>query len=114
MPGLGRLAFVRDGDDTHLVIALASLVGKWARDHLMRRITRWHRGFAPDLPEASGYHDPVTTKFVKASALVRKKQKVVSACFERLALGKVATSSAQSRKARQKKSPPSQSLLPLA
>jgi ribonuclease HII len=93
MPGVGRLAFVRDGDDTHLVIALASLVGKWARDHLMRRIVRWHRAFVPDLPEASGYHDPVTTKFVKASALVRKKQKVLSACFERLALGKVLTSS---------------------
>ena len=115
MPGVGRLAFVRDGDDTHLVIALASLVGKWARDHLMRRITRWHRAFAPDLPEASGYHDPVTTKFVKASALVRKKQKVHSACFERLALGKAApTSSARPKKKKALSEPPSQSLLPLA
>lgn len=119
MPGVGRLAFVRDGDDTHLVIALASLVGKWARDHLMRRIVRWHQSFAPELPEASGYHDPVTTRFVKASALVRKKQRVLPACFERLALGKVAaTSSARSPKAPRKTSPPpeppSQSLLPLA
>lgn len=118
MPGVGRLAFVRDGDDTHLVIALASLVGKWARDHLMRRIVRWHQAFEPRLPEASGYHDPVTTKFVKASALVRKKQKVVSACFERLALGKVTSSAPRSRKspAQPKTQPaePSQSLLPLA
>lgn len=122
MPGVGRLAFVRDGDDSHLVIALASLVGKWARDHLMRRIVRWHQGFAPGLPEASGYHDPVTTKFVNASALVRKKQKVLSACFERLALGKVAkvaaaaTSSAPKKQERRKTppEPPSQSLLPLA
>jgi ribonuclease HII len=116
MPGVGRLAFVRDGDDTHLVIALASLVGKWARDHLMRRIVRWHQGFAPGLPEASGYHDPVTTKFVKASALVRKKQKVQSACFERLALGRVAATSSEPRKKKPTASPepPSQSLLPLA
>jgi hypothetical protein len=116
MPGVGRLAFVRDGDDTHLIIALASLVGKWARDHLMRRIVRWHQGFAPGLPEASGYHDPVTTKFVNASALVRKKQKVAPACFERLALGRVATSSAEKQR-KQKEAPaepPSQSLLPLA
>jgi ribonuclease HII len=98
IPGVGRFAFVRDGDDTHLVIALASLIGKWVRDHLMRRIVRWHRGFAPELPEASGYHDPVTTKFVSASALVRKKQKVASACFERLALGKVTSSAPRSRK----------------
>jgi ribonuclease HII len=115
MPGVGRLAFVRDGDDTHLVIALASLVGKWARDHLMRRIVRWHRGFAPGLPEASGYHDPVTTKFVKASALVRKKQKVQPACFERLALGKVTSSGPSPKsKARPKTPAPIQSQLELA
>ncbi len=102
VPGVGRLAFVRDADDTHLVVALASLVGKWVRDHLMRRVVRWHRTFAPELPDASGYHDPVTTKFIAASALVRKERNVAAACFERLALSRQeakATSSARSPKA---------------
>lgn len=101
VPGVGRLAFVRDADDSHLVVALASLVGKWVRDHLMRRVVRWHRALVPDLPDASGYHDPVTTKFIAASALVRKERNVAPACFERLAL----TSSAPSPQAPPKRSP---------
>ena len=91
MPGVGRLAFLRDADDTHLIIGLASLVGKWARDHLMRRIVRWHRSRSPeghDLPEASGYHDPVTTRFVSGTALLRKKLRVETSCFERTSLGR--------------------------
>jgi ribonuclease HII len=88
VPGVGRLAFVRDADDTHLIVGLASLVGKWVRDHLMRRVVRFHRDEIPDLPDASGYHDPVTTSFIKLSALVRKKRNVEPACFERVALGK--------------------------
>jgi ribonuclease HII len=92
VPGVGRLAFVRDGDDTHLIIGLASLVGKWARDHLMRRVVRYHRthaaaaGSGADLAEASGYHDPVTTQFINASALTRKNRRIAPTCFERAAL----------------------------
>jgi hypothetical protein len=88
LPGVGRLAYLRDADDTHLVVGLASLVGKWARDHLMRRIVRWHRSHVPDAPEASGYHDPVSSRFVEATALVRKKLKVDPRCFERSSIGK--------------------------
>jgi ribonuclease HII len=92
VPGVGRLAFVRDGDDTHLIIGLASLVGKWARDHLMRRVVRYHRvhGAAHDLgelPDASGYHDPVTTQFIRATTLGRSSRRVDPICFERTALG---------------------------
>jgi ribonuclease HII len=105
VPGVGRLAFVRDADDTHLIVALASLVGKWVRDHLMRRVVRWHRAHVPDLPDASGYHDPVTTKFIAASALVRKERNVAPACFERLALSSASTSSGPSPKARRTTSP---------
>lgn len=89
VPGVGRLAFVRDADESHLVVGLASLVGKWVRDQLMRRVVRWHRARHPEgaeLPEASGYHDPVTTRFVEATALVRKKGRVEDACFERVSL----------------------------
>lgn len=104
-PGVGRLAFLRDADERHLVVGLASLVGKWLRDQLMRRIIRYHRADDPELPEASGYHDPVTTRFIAATALLRKKRKVESVCFERAALGRAsdaATSSAKRRSEQRK------------
>jgi ribonuclease HII len=97
LPGVGRLAFVRDADENHLIVGLASLVGKWARDHLMRRVIRWHRTRTSDeLPDASGYHDPTTTTFVKKTALLRKKLRVETDCFERAALGRMEAISAAS------------------
>lgn len=107
VPGVGRLAFVRDADESHLVVGLASLVGKWVRDHMMRRVVRFHREHDPALPDASGYHDPVTTRFIRASALIRKTRRVEPACFERGALYKKeesATSSEPKRPGRPKKS----------
>jgi len=112
VPGVGRLAFVRDGDDTHLIIGLASLVGKWARDHLMRRVVRYHRVHDATLPDASGYHDPVTTKFIAASTLIRKRQRIEANCFERTALGKSLTSSSPKKKAKAQRQHPSLPLLP--
>jgi len=107
VPGVGRLAFVRDADDTHLIVGLASLVGKWARDHLMRRVVRYHQVHDTTLPDVSGYHDPVTSSFILASTLIRKKQRVDPTCFERTALGRVAaTSSAKARRSVQPKVPP--------
>lgn len=100
VPGVGRLAFVRDGDEKHMLVGLASLVGKWVRDAFMRRIVRFHRGLLPDLPDASGYHNPVTTQFVAASAVVRKQRRVEDACFERRALS---TSSAEPRSPKEPK-----------
>ena len=91
---LGRVAFVRDADAGHLLVALASLVGKWVRDFLTRRVTRYHRAYDPALPEASGYHDPVTTRFIRASALARRDRGVSEACFERRALGNHANGAA--------------------
>lgn len=86
-PGIGRVAFVRDADETHLLVGMASLVGKWVRDLMMDRIVRYHREVDESLPSASGYHDPVTTRFIEASALARKKRALPDACFERVALG---------------------------
>jgi ribonuclease HII len=85
-PGLGHVAFVRDADANHLLVALASLVGKWVRDLLTRRVTRYHRAHDATLPEASGYHDPVTARFVRLSALSRKSRGVPDECFERRAV----------------------------
>jgi ribonuclease HII len=87
VPGVGSVAFVRDAEERDILVAMASLVGKWARDLLMRRIIRYHREAIPDLPEASGYHDPVTTRFIQATALHRKKTRIDDECFVRRALG---------------------------
>jgi ribonuclease HII len=87
IPGLGRIAFVRDADDRHMLVSMASLVGKWTRDLLMSRIVRYHREHDAELPDASGYHDPVTSRFVEATRLHRQRRALPDACFERRALG---------------------------
>jgi hypothetical protein len=86
VPGVGRVAFVRDADDKHLLVSMASLVGKWVRDLLMARVVRYHRVEQPDLPDASGYHDPVTTRFIDATKLTRRARSLPDECFERRAL----------------------------
>jgi ribonuclease HII len=86
VPGLGRIAFVRDADDRHMLVSMASLVGKWTRDLLMSRIVRYHRERDAELPDASGYHDPVTARFVDATRLHRRKRALPDDCFERRAL----------------------------
>jgi ribonuclease HII len=85
VPGLGSIAFVRDAEDKHLLVGMASLVGKWVRDLLMARIVHHHREFDGDLPDASGYHDPVTARFVEATRLAREKRELPEDCFERRA-----------------------------
>jgi ribonuclease HII len=90
VPGLGRIAFVRDADDRHILVSMASLVGKWARELLMARIVRYHRERDPELPDASGYHDPVTARFVEATRLARRRHALPDDCFERRAAYKEA------------------------
>jgi ribonuclease HII len=85
VPGLGIITFVRDAEDKNLLVGMASLVGKWVRDLLMARIVRYHRVDAPDLPDASGYHDPVTTRFIDATRLLRRKRALPDDCFQRRA-----------------------------
>jgi len=83
VPGVGRLAFVRDADGSNLLVGIASLVGKYLRDLLMRRITSFYRAEDPDLPEASGYHDPVTKAFVQRTQAPRLRLKIQDDCFTR-------------------------------
>jgi ribonuclease HII len=84
-PGLGEIAFVRDADATDLCVAMASMVGKYVREALMARVVRFYRGELPELPDASGYYDPVTTTFMDATRLVRERRQVPDTCFERRA-----------------------------
>lgn len=86
-PGLGEIAFVRDSDASDRCVAMASLVGKWLREVLMARVVRFYREADAELPDASGYYDPVTTRFMEATALVREKRSVPDGCFERRSAG---------------------------
>jgi ribonuclease HII len=85
-PGLGEIRFVVDADANDRLVGLASLVGKWLREVLMGRITRHYQAFDPELPSASGYHDPITEQFVAATRLHRKRAKIPDHCFERTSL----------------------------
>jgi ribonuclease HII len=83
-PGLGTISFVRDADASHMLVAMASMVGKWIREVMMARIVRFYGHRDDAMLDASGYHDPVTDRFVAATALVRRKKEIPSACFERV------------------------------
>lgn len=86
-PGVGELHFVEDADASDMLVSMASLVGKYLREALMDRVGGHYRALDASLPVVSGYHDPVTTKFVAATQLLRKKRKVDDDCFLRRKLG---------------------------
>lgn len=81
-PNLGELHFVRDADATDPLVMLASLVGKYVRELLMARVARFYPKVEGE-PAPSGYHDPVSRRFVESSALVRRDRGVPDQCFER-------------------------------
>ncbi|MBI4703745.1 MAG: hypothetical protein HY744_21760 [Deltaproteobacteria bacterium] len=81
--GVGEVAFARDADASDLLVGLASLVGKYLRELVMARVVRYYRRAVPELPDASGYWDPVTARFVRDSEPVRRALALPDACFER-------------------------------
>ena len=80
--GLGEVHFVMDADARHPLVMLASVVGKYLRELLMSRVSRWYTD-GGDAPSPSGYHDPVTKRFIRTTSLLRKKRKVPKTCFIR-------------------------------
>lgn len=80
---IGTVAFVRDGDATDPAISLASLFGKYVRELTMERIYRYYASHVAGVGRASGYHDPVTTRFIEATALTRKRLEIADECFSR-------------------------------
>lgn len=86
-PGLGEIAFVRDSDASNILVGLASLVGKYLREVLMSRIVRHYQRLDAALPIVSGYHDPVTDRFVVSTEALRRRHRVPGACFERDKIG---------------------------
>jgi ribonuclease HII len=81
--GVGEVRFEVDADARHLPVALASIVGKYVREICMRRIGEFYRRGDPELRLASGYHDPVTTRFVEATELPRRRLGIAQDCFRR-------------------------------
>jgi ribonuclease HII len=65
VPGIGRVVFERDADAGHSAVAIASVVGKYVRELWMDGLAK-ASGWSGEAP--SGYHDPVTARFVDATA----------------------------------------------
>ena len=82
-PGLGEVHFVRDVDSRDQLVMLASMVGKYVRELLMSRVSAFYTDGGDESAKPSGYHDPVTAHFVRATALARRRRKVPDRCFER-------------------------------
>jgi len=82
-PTLGEIAFVRDADAADPLVMLASLVGKYLRELLMARVSRFYPEKLSEPDPPSGYHDPVSNRFVDATALIRKRRRVPDTCFQR-------------------------------
>lgn len=81
--GLGEVSFVVDADASQLPVGIASMVGKYVRELAMERQNRFYRDHDASLTTGSGYHDPVTKRFVQDSAALRRRLKIVDACFAR-------------------------------
>jgi ribonuclease HII len=81
--GVGHVRFEIDADQNHLPVALASMIGKYVRELWMLRHNRFYQARDPELLDVSGYHDPVTRRFIAASELLRKQLGVEEACFLR-------------------------------
>ena len=81
--GVGELRFEVDADARHLPVALASIVGKYVREVCMHRIGEFYRNDVPGLMLASGYHDPVTTRFIEATERSRHRLGIAPDCFQR-------------------------------
>ena len=85
LDGVGEVRFEVAADVRHLPVALASIVGKYVREIGMLRIGEFYRRDEPALTLACGYHDPVTTRFIEATAPSRRRLGIVDDCFRRQA-----------------------------
>ena len=80
---LGSVRFEVGADATHLPVALASMLGKYIRELAVERQNRFYARHLPSLQPASGYHDPVTTRFIADTEPVRRRLRIARSCFER-------------------------------
>lgn len=81
--GLGRVSFVMDADGSDILVALASLVGKYVREVLMGKVADFYLARDASLQRPSGYRDPVSGRFVLATVALRAALGVPDRCFLR-------------------------------
>lgn len=81
-PGIGEINFVQDADARDPLVMLASLVGKYVRELLMARISRFH-GSSAESQKVSGYHDRRTDAWVETTLGRRRSLRIADDCFER-------------------------------
>jgi ribonuclease HII len=81
--GLGRVEFVRHAEAAHPPVAMASMIAKMLREHVM---DQWHgllSRLTPGLGTCSGYRDVVTKRYVAATESARQRLGIPDACFLR-------------------------------
>lgn len=81
-PGIGEIHFVQDADARDPLVMLASLVGKYVRELLMARVSRFHASPGED-EKVSGYHDPRTSAWALGTLGRRRSLRIFDDCFER-------------------------------
>ncbi|MCB9667544.1 MAG: hypothetical protein H6715_05425 [Myxococcales bacterium] len=81
--GFGELRFAVGADGHHLPVALASMVGKYVRELCMLRAHHFYARGDRELQKVSGYHDPLTARFVRRTAKLRRQLGIAPECFER-------------------------------
>ena len=79
--GLGTVSFIKDGDSSHLPVAVASMIGKYTRELAMLRLNNVLTPSA--IKKASGYRDKVTAEFVKLTSMRRHDIGLADHCFFR-------------------------------
>lgn len=77
----GRVSFIRDGDASHLPIAVASMVGKYLRELAMRDLNMLFA--SQNIRPASGYRDKVTAHLIEQTEEAREQIGIKPGCFLR-------------------------------
>jgi ribonuclease HII len=75
------VSFIRDGDATHLPIAVASMIGKYARELAVHDLNTLLE--TPGVRKTSGYHNHLTAIFVEKTAERRTEIGLKDRCFIR-------------------------------
>jgi ribonuclease HII len=68
------ISFVRDGDQRHLPVALASMLAKYVRELFMIRLNRFFQGELPRLAPTAGYVEDARRYLVDIEPVVQRLQ----------------------------------------
>jgi len=83
--GLGEFRFIRDADDAHFCVALASMAGKYLRELAMLRLNgRMKKWIDSDCAWISGYANARTRDMIEKTANARRSLGLPDECFIRI------------------------------